>query len=137
MFLSDKNVIFQAIPAASPIFVRPADTERKIDILIVKIIVERFFKQTFTVEPIIIKSKTMDTIFASQLHLAFFHLRQAQIIKSEFARQMRLVMPRKLRNCFRTVAPLGKPTPPPVIILNDRMELRQIKGNQFNERLLR
>ena len=109
--LGDENVVFQAIPAASPVFIGPANTERKIDILVVKIIVERSFEQAFTVKPVIIKSKTMDAIFASQFNLAFFHFWQTQIIKSEFAGQVWLVCPTNCGTAFETLLHSVNPRP--------------------------
>src|SRR5689334_4283726 len=94
-----------SIPTSRPIFICPTDTEREIHFLICQELIKRTFQQTLPVEPIVIKTKSIQAIFFSKFHLTCLNLRNSQIVKTEFARQARLVVPDEIGCRFGDIGP--------------------------------
>ena len=135
MHLRHQNVVLQSIPASCPAFVRPADAERKIDRRVTDVVIEGPLEQAAAVEPVVVKTESVNAVVARQFNLAPLHATETQVIETKFARQARLVMTVELRDGLRDVAPFGEALSPPRIVLRDRMELGKIKGNQSHLRV--
>jgi len=126
--LRQKNFVLAAVPAPGPVLVGPAQTEGKIELALRQQQLQRFFEQTAAVEPVVMQAEAAQTGELGQIDLSSDGLAQAQIVKSEFTGQVRLLVPGKQRGRFHDRTPLGKPLAPPVVVFRNRMKLRQIEG---------
>ena len=86
MLLADEHLMLLTIPAASPVFIRPTDTERKIGLAELENILERTSEQHLTVEPIVVVTEGEDPVLARELSLVRTRIGHAQIIKPEVSR---------------------------------------------------
>ena len=57
-------------------------------------------------------------------------LGQPQVVEAEVGGQRRLVVPAEERSGRADVGPLGEAGAPPLVVLRDRMELRQVEGDR-------
>ena len=135
MPLLDQNVVFQAIPAARPGFIGPADAEREVQLRAAEHLLKWMLQQLSTIKPIIVVTESMDTILSRQFNLPLLNVHNTQVIKPQLRGQVRLIMPCKLRLGFGNVAPFGKTFSPPDIIFVNGMKLRQIKCDGLDPRI--
>src|SRR6185312_1771106 len=135
--LPNQDFLVQTIPAPSPIFIRPADTEWEIDIVAGEELLYRPLQQSPSSKPIIMKAEPVNPIQFRQLHLPTHNVDQAQVIKTQLPRKLGLLVPDKLGNSLGYIRPLCKSFAPPTIVLGNRMKLRQIKGNSLRSQIFR
>ena len=77
------------------------------------------------------KAKTIQTILFGKLNLPKHHILMGKIVKTYINRDMRLIMTGKLRCRLSNILPFRKSPSKILIIQLYRMELRQVKRNQF------
>src|SRR3982751_4774938 len=82
-----------------------------------------------------VKAEAENPILPRQLRLARQHVRAGRVIKSEIGGQPRLIVSGKARNRLGYIGPFGEAGAPPLIVLRNGMELRQVKRNQLDERI--
>src|SRR5262249_39876632 len=125
-----EDVALLAEPSARPGLVSPGEAERKIGLAGRQHFVEGSLEQTLAMEPIMPVTKALDTVFSGQLRLGRPDLREAEVVEAQVRRQVRLVMSAKQGPRPRHVGPLREAFPPPLVVLRNGMELRQIKRDQ-------
>src|SRR5579871_563202 len=127
MRLSDQNVIIAFIPLSSPILVRPTQTKRKINILILQHVPQWKIKEYPASKPIEIVTESVNSVLLCQLCLTTLHLWQPKVVEAELSRQVRLVMTGKRRSRLTYVRPFRKSRSPRLIIFRDRVKLWQVE----------
>lgn len=70
----------------------------------------------------------MDAVLPCKSRLCLPDLGQSEVIESEIAREVRLVVPGKQRPRFRDVAPLRETLAPPRVVFRDGVELGKWKA---------
>src|SRR5437867_3568789 len=75
-------------------------------------------------------TKAFNAIFLREFCLSDPGFRQPEVVKTQVARNVWLVMAGKERFCFRHVRPFGETLSPPFVVFRNRMELRQIECDQ-------
>ena len=73
------------------------------------------------------EAERADTVFARELRLVAHDLWIAQIIEAQIPWKTRLRMAFKLRQCACNISPLGEPLAPPLVVLRNGVELRQVE----------
>src|ERR1700688_754502 len=126
--LFKQHLIVEPVPAARPILIRPAKTKRKIRLAALQDFIYWSFEYLPAIEPIVVVTKTVDSVLGCQLRLGCPRLRQSQVVETQVRWQVRLVVPREPWLRPRHAAPFGKAFPPPLVIFRNRMKLRQVKG---------
>jgi hypothetical protein len=69
VLLADQDVVGAAIPAARPVFVGPAQTQRQIERRLGKPSLQWRFQQNLSGKPVEIASESTDAVLTRQLHL--------------------------------------------------------------------
>jgi len=106
--------------------------ERQIEVGRLQIVVGRAFEKSSATEPVEVETESRDTVKLGKFNLTAHDLRQTQIVVAKFARHPRLVVALENRKRSRHIAPLGESLAPPLVVLNNRMELRQVIRDQPN-----
>src|SRR5690606_1744721 len=91
----------------------------------------------FTSKPVMVVGKPIQTILFCQFDLPEMNVLNTKVIKTEFTGQVGLVVTAELGDCPGYISPFRKTFPPPFIVFREGMVLRQIKGNQFHQRISR
>ena len=110
--LRDEDVLFRAVPAPTPCFVRPAEAKPNVDVFPAIKRCQRPFQQSLAAEPIVMDAKAGDPVSPGQRGLAFQDFLVGQIVEAEVGGKMGLIMPGKLGQRPRHVRPLGKAAAP-------------------------
>src|SRR5713101_3202422 len=127
MLLAQEDVPFQAIPSSCPVFVGPTETERKLRTARLEDLVKGAIQEAPTIEPVVIVAEARDPMGPGQVRLGLPCLRDAQIVEAEIRRQMRLVVSLEERLGLDDVSPLREARAPPLVVLGDRVILRQVE----------
>ncbi len=98
MLLGDEHLRVQAIPAPRPVLVRPAQTERKVEVGIGQQLIERAPQQTLAAEPIVVIAESVKPVRLGQFDLTTLHFNQAKVVEAQLARQVGLIVARKPRS---------------------------------------
>src|SRR5581483_645977 len=113
-----------------PVLVGPADAEREVGTPAPEHLVERPLEEAPAAEPIVVVAEPVNAVRAGELRLLVAHLRDPEVVEPELGRQVGLVVALEPRPGRGDVRPLGEARAPPPVILRDRMELRQVEGDQ-------
>ena len=132
--LRHQHLGVHAVPASRPVLVGPTHTERQVERRVCQVLQQRPLEQLLAGEPVEVEAEGPDAVEPRELDLAALHLGQAQVIEAKLTRQVRLVVADELRHGSRDVGPFGESAPPPRVVFNDRMELRQIERDQAHRR---
>jgi hypothetical protein len=89
-------------------------------------------EEATAVEPVMVVAEAVDAVRARQLGLRRARLCVAQVVVSEIGGHMRLVVADEIRPRASHVGPFGEALAPPRIVFRGRMELREVKGDQFD-----
>jgi len=130
VLLGDEDIVVPAIPAARPVFVCPADAEWEIGLTAREHRRERTFEQAPAREPVAVVAERRYAVLACEGGLARTRGRVAQIVTTELARRVRLIVVGEARLRSHDVAPLGEAFTPPAVVFRDRMVLRQVERDQ-------
>jgi hypothetical protein len=128
--LLDERPIGISIPHTSPALVSPTDTERKIGAAALKHLSQWALKQPSPGEPVVPVDEALNTCPSCQVGLGFPSFGNTEIIETEIGWQVRLVVSAKKGSCACGVRPFSESASPPLVILGNRMELRQIEGER-------
>src|SRR5205085_9325241 len=104
-----------AVPPPGPVFVRPADAERQVDVARH----QRFqwtVEQLAPAEPVVVVAEAVDAVLAGKRRLPSLHFHEAQVVVPELGGKDGLLMPAKSRPPLRDIRPLGEALPPPTIV---------------------
>src|SRR5262245_18840819 len=123
-------MIAQAVPLPRPFLVGPAQAERKVGLAGFQNFLKWTLQQAAAVEPVVVIAEAVDSVFAGQVGLSLPRLWQSQVVEAQIGRQVRLVVPPKLRLAAGDVRPLGEAAYPPPIVLRDRVVLGKVKRDQ-------
>ena len=116
------------VPVARPLFVGPAQGEGEVGGAGLQDLFERALEESFPVEPVVVVDESGDPVLTSQVGLGLTDLRKAEVVVAKFGGDVRLVVPRKEGLRLVHVGPLGKPLAPPLVVLGDRVVLREVEG---------
>ena len=130
ILLLQKNVGVHAIPASRPVLVGPAEAKGQLRGAGAKHLIEGPIQQAPPVEPIVVVAESRDAVRLGQFRLRLPSFGNAQVIEPEIRRQMRLIM--SLEEWLRPddISPFSKPFAPPLVVLRDRVILRQVERNK-------
>ncbi len=126
--LREEHVLRAAVPHPRPVLVGPAQAEGEVGLATGQHLVERPLEDAPAVEPVVVVDEAADAVLARQRRLRFPHLGHAQVVEAEIGWQMRLIVAREEWLGLRDVAPLREALAPPLVVLVDRMKLRQVEG---------
>src|SRR6185295_4839967 len=126
--LRHQHLVLPSVPPARPVFVRPADAERKTGTSVFEQPLERSLEQALAVEPVVVEAETTHSVALGQGHLLDVGLWKAEIVVAQIRGETRLKVPLEVRACAGDVPPLREALPPPDIIFRDGMELGEIEG---------
>ena len=135
--LSHQDFVLVSVPAASPVLVGPAQAEGKVRSTGFQHAFQGHFQKAPPTEPVIVVAEAVDAVAAGQVGLLFHHLRDAQVVIAEIRGLARLVMALVIRLGLGHIDPFRETRAPPLVVFRDRMELRQIEGDQSNWQLFR
>src|SRR6187397_1115549 len=79
-------------------------------------------------------AKCRHAVETGEIRLRRSHFGKPQILEAEIGRQQRLTMASEQWASFRDVGPLRKAWPPEVVVLSNRVELRQIERDDLVHR---
>ena len=68
--LFEEDLIVRPVPSARPVFISPAETERKIRLAAFQNLIHRIFEDLTSMEPIVVVAKAMDPVACCQLSLS-------------------------------------------------------------------
>src|SRR5207244_2596120 len=108
----------------------PAQTKRKIRLSGTHHLRHGAFEELLSVKPVMVIDETVNTVLSSQRGLRRARLRCPEIVKAQIGGQVRLIVPGKPRPRLRYVRPFRKPFSPPGVVLRNRMELREMNGQE-------
>src|SRR5262249_10614361 len=114
--------------------VRPAETVREVGPPGHAHCFDRALEQALACEPIVVIAEAVNRMLARKRRLLLKRFAHTQIIETEIPWQMRLVMSDKIRLRPGNVGPLTESLAPPLVVLRDRMELRQVERNRSYRR---
>jgi hypothetical protein len=134
--LFEQDLLRATVPDASPVFIGPTEAERKLRFTRRKNLREGAFENAASVKPVVVIAETMDPILSGEFGLGFPYVGQPEVIETKICRSMRLLMSREKRSGLRNVAPLCEPLAPPCVVFRDWVELRKVKGNRSEVRLI-
>ena len=69
VLLAQENFILETVPATSPVFVRPAETERHLGPAAREHLVHGTLEDSAAVEPVVVEAKTVDAVFPGESSL--------------------------------------------------------------------
>src|SRR5262249_37178389 len=69
--LLDEDVVFRAVPAPTPGFIRPAKAKTDIEVLAAVERCKRFFQEPLAGEPIVMDAEARDAVLLRQRYLTF------------------------------------------------------------------
>ena len=95
-------------------------------------LVNRPPQQAPAVEPVVPVAEAFDAVAPRELGLGGPCFGQPQVVIAQVSGQARLMMAAKERPGLGDVRPFRESFPPPLIVLRNRVELRQMKRNQPN-----
>ena len=130
VFLGNQNFSVEAIPAPAPVFVGPADAERKIRPTGLYNFVQRPVQQALAGEPIVVVAETVNPVLPGQGSLFFPDFGKSQVVETQIRGQPWLVVADEVGHGLSDVGPFGEALAPPAIIFRDRVVLRQVEGDQ-------
>ena len=123
--LLDQQLARAAIPMPRPVLIGPAEAELNVDLRMRPQHLQRAIQQPPRAEIIVIDHPAIHAITRRQTGLRGQRLRQAEIVKTQIAGQMRLIMPLIARHRPRHIGPFREALAPPEIVLRCGVELRQ------------
>ena len=129
VFLLNQDFLLLTVPAARPRLIGPAKAKGKVRLTTRQDFVDWPVQKSSAVEPIVIITKTVDAVFARQIGLGLAGFWQAQIVKAQISRELRLIMSFERWLRLGDIRPLGETFAPPRVVFRDRMKLREIKGD--------
>src|SRR6266542_2330027 len=92
ILLFEQNMLIFSVPGSCPVFICPTQHEGKIRFATLKYLIERSFKYPLSVKPVMIITKSVDTMFFCKPCLCFPYFLNTEIVKSKIGREMWLVM---------------------------------------------
>ena len=130
VLLLNQNLLLRPVPPARPVLIRPAHAERKVDRRVREHEIQRALEEPAAGEPVVVVAKAVDAVLPGELDLTRSDFRHAEIVVAELSRPARLRVAFVHRPCPSHVGPLGEPRSPPIVILRNRVELRQVERDQ-------
>jgi hypothetical protein len=128
--LLEEHAIRGAVPDAAPRLIGPRQAERDPRLAGLEHLGERTFEDaTATAEPVVPVGERLHPVLLRELALCGTRLAQAKVVEPEVGRQVWLDMATEQGARLGGVGPLGEARPPPLVVLRDRVELRQIEGD--------
>ena len=118
-------------PCPCPGLVGPGQTKRNINLLMFQKSLQRLLQHQFTVEPIMIKRKSSDTVFRSQPSLFGERLFITGVVIVSIYGDTGLIVSVKQRFCILHQLPIMKSGPPPHVVFRNSVKLREVKCNKF------
>ena len=128
--LLDQNPVRRPVPYAGPRLICPTQTERIVRLPRSQHLGERPLEDALAAEPVVIVAERLDSEFTRQLGLRGTSLRDSEIVKAEVGRNVRLIVAAKQWLRLGGVRPLRKACSPPLVVLGNRMKLREIERDQ-------
>src|SRR5580698_2701640 len=83
-------------------------------------------------EPVVPVTESGDAVALCQIGLGLPHFTHSQIVEAEVGRKVRLNVTSKQRPCLGDIRPFGEARSPPLVVLWNRMELREIVGEYLH-----
>jgi len=130
ILLRNQYLVISRIPAAGPVFIGPAETEGHVASRIGEHVVNWLVEEALARKPVVVITKAVDAVGFRKLDLFVTNLAQPKVVKTQFGRQVGLVVPVKKRLRLGDIRPLGEAFAPPLIILCNGMELGKVKSNE-------
>ena len=121
-----------SVPAPGPVLVGPAQAEREVEVRVGQQLIERLAQQPSAAEPVVVIAEPVQPVEPGQLDLPALHVGQPEVVEPELAGQMRLIVAGELRLAAGDVGPLGESLSPPLVVLGDRVELRQVERDRLD-----
>ena len=128
--LIHQHVAFEPVPGARPVLVGPAQAEWQVGLTRRQDLVKGPLQEAAAREPVMIVAKPGDPVFPSEVSLGPPGIGEPEVVKPQVGRQVGLLVTLELRTSPGYIGPLGESRAPPLLILGDRMELRQIERDQ-------
>ena len=92
---------------------------------------DRRLEQPLAAEPVEVEAEPAEPVQLGELGLPLHHAFVGeQIVVAEFSRFVGLIVTFELRRRRAHFGPLGEARAPPVVVLRDRMKLRQVKRDR-------
>ena len=119
-------------PAPLPAVVGPGEAEREIRLAADQHVVEGSLEQAPSPEPVVPVDEAGQSGSGSHLGLGGPGLWDAQVIEPEVSGEVGLVVATEEGSSARRARPLGEPRAPPLVVLRDRVVLRQVVGQDLH-----
>src|SRR6266542_5812401 len=81
ILLFEQNMLILSVPGSCPVLICPTQHKRKIRFATLKYLIERSFKNSFSVEPVMVITKAINTMFFRKLSMHFSYFGNPKIIK--------------------------------------------------------
>src|SRR3546814_15618971 len=120
MLLRHQHVVILTIPAPCPVFVGPAQAERKRRPAALQHRLDRPLQQTLAGKPVVVIAEPTDAITPRQRGLLLHHLRRAQVLVTQIGRHPLLLLAAVIAARLRDLGPLLYALPPPPTFLRSR-----------------
>ena len=131
VLLGDEHSTAFAVPGPGPFFISPAEGKRKVGGTRFEDFIERPIEKPPAVEPVVVIHESGHAVASSQIRLCFSHFGNSQVVIAKFPRNVRLIVTGKERSGLRDVGPFGEALSPPLVILRNRMKLRQVERERL------
>lgn len=128
--LLDQRLAAAAIPCPGPRLVRPAEEKRQRRLTPCKNLVEWLLEHSPTVEPVVVVAERLDAVGRRHVGLGLPGLGHSQVVEAEIGGDQWLPVATKEWLGAPHVLPLGESRSPGTIVLGDRVELREVKGDR-------
>ena len=126
--LGHQHLAGAGVPVAGPLLVGPAEGEREVRRTRGQHLVEGPLEQPLPVEPVVVVDESRHPVGRGQVRLRLADLGEAEVVVAEITGDVGLVVPRVERPGPVDTRPLGEPLAPPLVVLGDGVELRQVEG---------